>query len=454
YGKDFLTAEPRAFKQGSRNAQEAHEAIRPAGTEMKTADEHRLQGREAALYDLIWKRTVATQMADARLKFVTARIEARFEDLGSLAEVVPAAADGVLRFRASGRTVLFPGFFRAYVEGSDDPEAALDDRDQPLPELAAGDALTCHDVEAVGHETKPPARFTDASLVKLLEAEGIGRPSTYASIIDTIQARGYARKQGQQLIPTFTAFATNNLLEHQFRRLVDTEFTAGMETVLDDIAAGGTPSQSYLRDFYLGEDGIVNRVSQGIEGIDPRAISTITADRWDPFVVRVGRYGPYVEGQIDGETMTTSLPADVAPGDLTREDLAEALREGNIGDVHVATEPESGESVLLTRGPFGPYLQLGEGAETATPTRVALPPGVSPHDVNEALALDLIQLPKTLGSHPESGENVDLGIGRYGPYVKHQRIYASVPKDTFILDVDLPQALDLIARKANRGGAL
>src|SRR5690606_30057501 len=154
------------------------------------------------------------------------------------------------------------------------------------------------------------------------------------------------------------------------------------------------------------------------------------------------------------ETMTTSLPADVAPGDLTREDLAEALREGNIGDVHVATEPESGESVLLKRGPFGPYLQLGEGTETAKPKRVSLPPGVSPHDVNEALALDLIQLPKTLGSHPESGENVDLGIGRYGPYVKHQRIYASVPKDTFILDVDLPQALELLSKKASRGGAL
>src|SRR5690606_11670255 len=350
YGKDFLTAEPRAFKQGSRNAQEAHEAIRPAGTEMKTADEHRLQGREAALYDLIWKRTVATQMADARLKFVTARIEARFEDLGSLAEVVPAAADGVLRFRASGRTVLFPGFFRAYVEGSDDPEAALDDRDQPLPELAAGDALTCHDVEAVGHETKPPARFTDASLAKLLEAEGIGRPSTYASIIDTIQNRGYARKQGQQLIPTFTAFATNNLLENQFRQLVDTEFTAGMESVLDDIAAGGRPSQGYLRDFYLGEDGIVRRVEEGLEAIDPREISTIRAERWDPYVVRVGRYGPYVEGEVDGETLTASIPPDTAPADLDRDALAEILREANIGDVTVASDPETGEDVLLKRG--------------------------------------------------------------------------------------------------------
>ena len=454
YGERFLTAEPRTFKQGSRNAQEAHEAIRPAGTAMKTADEHRLQGREAALYDLIWKRTVATQMADARLKFVTARIDAELADVSDLVEQVPALADGKLRFRASGRTVLFPGFFRAYVEGSDDPDAALDDRDQPLPELAEGDALRCDDVQAVGHETKPPARFTDASLVKLLEAEGIGRPSTYASIIDTIQNRGYVRKQGQQLIPTFTAFATNNLLEHQFRRLVDTEFTAGMESVLDDIAAGGRPSQGYLRDFYLGEDGIVSRVEEGLEAIDPREISTIRAERWEPYVVRVGRYGPYVEGEVDGETLTASLPPDIAPADLDRDMLAEILREGNIGDVTVAHDPESNEDVLLKRGPFGPYLQLGVGEDGAKPKRVSLPPGVSPHDVNEKLALELIALPKTLGQHPESGENVDVGIGRYGPYVKHQRIYASVPKDTFILDVDLPQALELLSKKASRGGAL
>ena len=450
YGERFLVGEKRTFKQASRNAQEAHEAIRPAGTEMKTADEHGLKGVEASLYDLIWKRTIATQMADARLRFVTARVEATPADASAVAGLVPGAT--TLTFRASGRTVVFPGFFRAYVEGSDDPDAALDDRDQPLPELAKGDVLDLIDLAAAGHETKPPARFTDASLVKLLESEGIGRPSTYASIIDTIQARGYARKQGQQLVPTFTAFATTNLLEHQFRRLVDTEFTAGMETVLDDIAAGQRVSTTYLHDFYLGSDGIVQRVEQGIEGIDPREISTVRADAWDPYVVRVGRYGPYVEGAVDGETLTASLPADVAPGDLDREDLATALTEGNIGDVTVALEPESQEPVLLKRGPFGPYLQLGEGVDGAKPKRVSLPQGVSPHDVNASLALDLIGLPRTLGSHPESGEPVDVGIGRYGPYVKHQRTYASLPKDLFVLDVTHEQALELLAKKAQRGG--
>ncbi|HET8984851.1 MAG TPA: type I DNA topoisomerase [Trueperaceae bacterium] len=450
YGDRFLVGEKRTFKQASRNAQEAHEAIRPAGTEMKTADEHGLKGVEASLYDLIWKRTIATQMADARLRFVTARIEATPADGSAVAGLVPGAT--TLTFRASGRTVVFPGFFRAYVEGSDDPDAALDDRDQPLPVLAKGDALNLLDLEAAGHETKPPARFTDASLVKLLESEGIGRPSTYASIIDTIQARGYARKQGQQLVPTFTAFATTNLLEHQFRRLVDTEFTAGMESVLDDIAAGQRVSTTYLHDFYLGSDGIVERVEQGIEGIDPREISTVRTDKWEPYIVRVGRYGPYVEGTVDGQTLTASLPADVAPGDLDRESLALALTEGNIGDVTVAVEPESQEPVLLKRGPFGPYLQLGEGVDGAKPKRVSLPQGVSPHDVNASLALDLIGLPKTLGEHPESGEHVDVGIGRYGPYVRHQRTYASLPKDVFVLDVTYEQALELLAKKAQRGG--
>jgi len=450
YGERFLVTDKRTFKQSSRNAQEAHEAIRPAGIEMKTAEEHGLKGVESALYDLIWKRTIATQMADARLKFVTARIEATPRDAAAVAALVPGAA--TLTFRASGRTVLFPGFFRAYVEGSDDPDAALDDRDQPLPELAEDDALNLVDLTAAGHETKPPARFTDASLVKLLESEGIGRPSTYASIIDTIQARGYARKQGQQLVPTFTAFATTNLLEHQFRRLVDTEFTAGMETVLDDIAAGQRVSTTYLHDFYLGDDGIVKRVESGIEGIDPREISTVRTEKWAPYVVRVGRYGPYVEGTVNGETQTASLPSDVAPGDLDHEDLATALTEGNIGDVTIAVDPESQEPILLKRGPFGPYLQLGEGAEGSKPKRVSLPPGVSPHDVHAALALDLMALPKNLGAHPETGEPVDVGIGRYGPYVKHQRTYASLPKDVFLLDVTYEQALELLAKKAQRGG--
>ncbi|MCC6312180.1 MAG: type I DNA topoisomerase [Trueperaceae bacterium] len=442
YGADYLSAGERKHKGGARNAQEAHEAIRPAGTEMRTAQEHGLKGVEAAVYDLVWKRTVASQMADARLKFVTARINAG------------KAGMEELTFRATGRTVLFPGFFRAYVEGSDDPEAALDDRDQPLPLLATGDGLDCAGVTAEGHETKPPARFTEASLVKLLEAEGIGRPSTYASIIDTIQARGYARKQSQQLVPTFTAFATNNLLERQFRQLVDTEFTAQMEQVLDDIAAGERASGAYLRDFYLGSEGIVRLVDDALEAIDARQISTVENAAWDPYVVRVGRYGPYVEGPLDGETRTASLPPDAAPGDLTKADLTRYLTEGNMGDVTIATEPGSGTPVLLKRGPFGPYLQLGEaGSDGGKPKRVSLPPGVDPHEVSSDLALRLIALPACLGDHPDDGKAVDVGIGRFGPYVKHGSTFASIPKAEFVLDVDLERALQLLAQKARRGSA-
>ena len=224
YGKEFLSPEPRQFSAKTRSAQEAHEAIRPAGTEMKTKDEHGLDGMEGALYDLIWKRTVASQMAEARLRQTRATI------------VAEAEGGDKATFRANGQVVEFPGFFRAYVEGSDDPEAEMDNRDNPLPDLKEGDQPGCKGIEAEGHETKPPARFTDATLVRTLEADGIGRPSTYASIIDTIVRRGYTRREKNQLIPTFTAFATNALLSQNFERLVDARFTARMEEVLDEIA--------------------------------------------------------------------------------------------------------------------------------------------------------------------------------------------------------------------------
>ncbi len=444
YGSEYLSREPRQYKGTARNAQEAHEAIRPAGKAMRTADEHGLKGVQGALYDLVWKRTVATQMANARLKFVTARIAAD-------------TAEGEATFRATGRTILFPGFFRAYVEGSDDPDAALDDREQPLPALARGDLLAAQEVTPEGHETKPPARFTEASLVKLLESEGIGRPSTYASIIDTIMRRGYARKSASQLVPTFMAFATNNLLERQFAQLVDTEFTANMESALDDIAAGSLPPTPYLRDFFLGDDGIESRVSDGLEGIDAREISTVRSPRWEPYVVRVGRYGPYVEGPVEGgELKTASLPDELAPGDVTRDMLAHHLSEGNKGDTVVGELPGTGEPMLLKRGPYGPYLQLGEDPadKQRKPKRVSLPAGLEPHDVHPELAARLLALPAPLGDHPETGKPVEVGVGRYGPYVRHQGVYASVPKDTFVLDVSLDQALELLRKKQARNKPL
>jgi len=437
YGADYLFPRVRQYRGASRNAQEAHEAIRPAGDRMLTAKEHRLSGRDASLYELIWKRTIATQMAEARLKFVTARIE--------------TDADGrTLGLRASGRQVLFPGFFRAYVEGSDDPEAALDDRDQPLPALAEGDLLTAEHLEASGHETKPPARITEASLVKILEQEGIGRPSTYASIIDTIVQRGYVMKNGTQLVPTFTAFATNNLLEHQFAQLVDTEFTAAMERKLDEIAAGTLEAIPYLKGFYGGDEGIEARVAAGIDGIDPREISTVRASAWEPYLVRVGRYGPYVEAQRDGERITTSLPGEWAPGDVTREMLSELINRQVQGDVPVG-EDAQGRTLLLKNGPYGPYLQLGPDDQEGRPKRVSLPPGVEPANVDEQLALRLLALPREVGVHPDSGKPVAAGIGRYGPYVRHERSYASLTPEDDLLEVELPRALELLAKKQRRG---
>ena len=219
-----------------------------------------LEGREARLYDLIWKRTVATQMENARLRMTTVTVE---------------VDDAV--FRATGRRVLFPGFFRAYVEGSDDPEAALEDQESPLPELAKGEEVDCRDLEAIGHETKPPARYTEASLVKALEAEGIGRPSTYAQIIDTIQNRGYVFKQRKELVPTFTAFAVTQLLEDHFHDLVDLQFTAYMEQELDEIAEGDVDWLTYLRTFYLGEAGLDSQVRTKEGAIDPRDAGTVPA---------------------------------------------------------------------------------------------------------------------------------------------------------------------------------
>ncbi len=434
YGDDYLSAKPRRYSNKVRNAQEAHEAIRPAGSQMRPRGELRLSGDAGKLYDLIWKRTVAAQMADARQRFTSVQIEAEVD--GETA-----------RFRASGKEILFPGFFRAYVEGSDDPEAEIEDRERPLPQLDEGDAPGCRGVEASGHETKPPARFTEASLIKILEQEGIGRPSTYASIIGTVERRGYVQKNGRQLVPTFTAFATNNVLEKQFEKLVDTGFTAEMEQVLDDIADGSKRAAPYLSQFYLSENGLEERVEKGMEALDARAISTVAFPQWEPYVTRVGKFGPYVEGELDGETVTASLPEGLFPGDVTPERLEEILKESNKGDVVLGMHPEEGMEVLLKSGPYGPYVQLGPDDQDGKPKRMSLPEGLQPEEVTFEVGLDLIALPRTLGEHPETGKPIKANIGRYGPYVQHGSIFASLKKEDDVLAVKLDRALELIKEK-------
>ena len=320
---------------------------------MQPADRLPLSGDERRLYDLIWKRTVASQMANARLKMSTATI----------------AVDNAI-FRATGRTVLFAGFFRAYVEGSDDPEAALDSQDSPLPPLTVGEGVDCRELEALGHETKPPARYTEATLVKALEAEGIGRPSTYATIIDTIQERGYCFKLRKELAPTFTAFAVTELMEEHFDELVDLKFTANMEQQLDDIANGETDYLAYLRRFFLGADGLEAQVRTRDAQIDPRTASTVTLGDLQA-EVRIGQFGPFVAKEENGERLTASLPADLAPADLTDALVEEILHHKLDGPRTLGPDPATGLPVLLKKGPFGPMCNWAKTIPPARPNRSA-----------------------------------------------------------------------------------
>ena len=443
YGENFLSPSPRTFTNKSKGAQEAHEAIRPAGTEMKTAEELGLVGREAKLYALIWKRTMATQMADAKLLFQTVTI----------------AADEA-EFRATGRHVVFPGFFRAYVEGVDDPEAALDDQESALPPLTEDEKLKLDQLESLSHETKPPARFTEATLVRQLEAEGIGRPSTYASIIGTIQDRGYVVKQGHQLVPTFTAMAVTQLLESHFTQLVDYKFTAQMEQQLDEVASGEAERLPYLRRFYHGEEGLDQQVKSKEEGIDPRIACTLNLEHVTPDI-RVGKFGPYVQvEQEDGETISVSLPAEIAPADVTDELTTKLIERKKAGPQSVGMHPEEAQPIYVKQGPFGTYLQLGEdpnGDDAPKPKRCSVPKHVEPEDVTLDMAISYLDLPRRLGQHPDTGNVVNAGLGRFGPYVTTRKdgrqVFKSLTPEHDVLTVNLETAIQLLAEVKPRGPA-
>ena len=435
YGEQYLSPGPRQFTTTSKGAQEAHEAIRPAGTEMRTVEETGLSGQEAALYEMIWKRTVASQMADARLTYLTAQIH---------------AGDAV--FRASGKRIDFAGFFRAYVEGTDDPDAALEDREEPLPALARGDRLALRNLEALRHETQPPARYTEATLVKTLEAEGIGRPSTYASIIGTIIDRGYVERQQNQLVPTFTAFAVTALLERNFPHLVDTRFTARMEEQLDEIAEGEAAWLPYLRDFFSGPRGLEQLVEKGQAEIDPREASTVVLEGL-PARVRIGKFGPFVEAADGDATVTASIPEGVAPADLSDEQVERLVKAKAQGPDVLGVDPETRKPVLLLEGRFGPYVQLGEATDDEPkPKRASLPKGMNPADVSLEMALRWLSLPRTLGAHPETGDEVKAGIGRFGPFVVSGSDFRSLQKGDDVYAVSLARALELLAQpKGGRG---
>jgi DNA topoisomerase-1 len=440
YGSNYLSPEPRQYSTKSKGAQEAHEAIRPAGSSFRTPQQTGLKDREFRLYDLIWKRTVATQMAEARQTHVTVQIQV--EDAG---------------FRATGKRIDFPGFFRAYVEGSDDPNAAIEDQEVILPPMQVGDTPVCTDLEAIGHETQPPARYTEASLVKTLESEGIGRPSTYASIIGTIIDRGYAQLTGNALIPTFTAFAVTALLERHFPDLVDTSFTARMEETLDDISTGEVNWLPYLKEFYLGNKGLETQVKEQESQIDPTAARTVDLENLEA-KVRIGRFGAYLEVENGDGPVKASIPKDLTPSDLDPEQVEVLLRQKTEGPDKVGFHPETGEPIYMLIGTYGPYVQLGDATEeNPKPKRASLPKGVTMDQVTLEMAVGLLALPRTLGVHPETGSRIQASLGRFGPYVVHDqgkegKDYRSLKAGDDVLTITLERALEMLAEpKAGRG---
>ncbi len=441
YGEDYLSSKVRTYSTKSKGAQEAHEAVRPAGSHFRTPSDTSLAGREAKLYDLIWKRTMATQMAEARIEFTNAIIEARTETSKA-------------QFKASGKKVLFPGFFRAYVEGSDDPEAVLEDRDTPLPTLRKDQKLDCSDVIPVEHETKPPARFTEASLVKQLEKDGVGRPSTYATIIGTIMERDYVRKEGNALVPTFTAFAVTELLEKYFPDLVDEQFTSQMEQRLDDIATGKEDRLHYLKSYYEGDKGLKSMVENQESRIDPQDARHISlpVEGLNGMRVFLGRFGPYVQlKKEDGEDVMGSIPDNMFPSDVTVEKLKKLVEKSEKGPESLGKDPGSGEQVYVLTGRYGPYVQLGEVTESnKKPKRVSLPKGMKEPEVTLEVALKLLSLPRPLGEHPETGKIVKAGVGRFGPYVVHDGTFQSLGKDDDILDIGLDRAVELLKQKKQK----
>lgn len=437
YGEDYLFKRVRNYGGGSKGAQEAHEAIRPAGSYFKKPERTGLNGPDFKLYDLIWKRTIATQMAQAELEFTNVTIEATVEDTRA-------------EFKTSGKKILFPGFFRAYVEGSDDPEAALENQENYLPEMTEGEGIEEHGVEPISHETKPPSRFTEATLVKELEKRGIGRPSTYATIISTVQDRGYVETDGKTLIPTFTAFAVTELLERNFPDLIDSDFTSEMENKLDKIARGEGDPKEYLSKYYRGEEGLKAKVESREDNIDPQEARQLhlPLKDLDNIDVLVGRYGPYIKSKRNGEEVTTSIPDQWYPSDITVEKLEELIKAEEEGPKSIGNHPETGEPIYVLNGRYGPYVQVGEVTDdNKKPQRASLLKDMKPEEVDMELALKLLELPRKLGEHPETGKDVRAGVGRYGPFVVHDGTFASLRKKDSVLEVGLDRALELLAKK-------
>ncbi|MDO8583565.1 MAG: type I DNA topoisomerase [bacterium] len=442
FGAEYVLAEPRHF--GSvKGAQEAHEAIRPSLT-FASPDETGLAGIERDVYELIWMRTLASQMPESK----------------QLQVAVTLVSAGHT-FTATGMRIIFPGFLRAYVEGADDIEQALEEKEKALPALTIGDKPVCKDATDQSHETKPPARFTEASLIQYMEREGIGRPSTYSSIISTLLDRGYVKKTANALVPTITAFAVTQFMERCFKDLVDVKFTSKMEQSLDSIAEGKEEWLPYLRGFYFGDNGLETRIKEELAKKDEHDPRTVTLPNLPDVSIHIGRFGPYFEA-VNPETnakIKASLAPELTPADLTPDAMKEIIKTAKQGPTTLGIDPVTGENIYLKTGSYGAYLELGEHEneelkdKKAKIKRVSVPKTIPLDQLTHELAVGLISLPRLLGTHPESGKEIRAGLGRFGPYIVHDGDFRSLKGEDNVLTVDLKRALEMLAEpKGVRGG--
>jgi len=456
YGGEYLPDQPRTYRRRAKNAQEAHEAIRPAGEAFRTPMSLRstLNTDEHRLYDLIWKRTVASQMKDAKGMRTTVHFRA---GTGSF---------GTALFSASGKVITFPGFLRAYVEGSDDPKAELADQEKQIPRLHQGQELDALEIRPSGHKTKPPPRYTEASLIRELEERGIGRPSTYASILQTIQERGYVWCKGNTLISTFTAFAVINLLEKHLAELVDYDFTARMEEGLDAIASGRRDSIPWLREFYFGSTadsstdhnkvtstGLKALVHAGGQEIDARAVTCIpigSDEHGENVAVRVGRYGAYV--QVGDSDQRASVPDKTPPDELDLATALELVKQAAQGESVLGTDPASSKPIYCKTGRFGPYVQLGDPElndkgkikRGSKPKMASLWPGMTQETITLEDALLLLSFPREVGLHPETDQKITAQDGRFGPYLKMGDESRSLPDHEKMATITLEEAVEVL----------
>ena len=447
YGDNFLHPDVRVYKGKVKNAQEAHEAIRPAGTPFRLPDTVRGElgdQDQYRLFELIWKRTIACQMSDAKKQRVSITIEG-----------------GGATFTASGTSIVFEGFLRAYVEGSDNPEAEIANRERILPRVSEQDALAADSLDPKSHTTQPPARFTEATLTRTLEEKGIGRPSTYASIIGTItdERRNYIVKKGTALVPTWRAFSVTRLMEDHFEPLVDYEFTAELEDFLDSISRDEVGREEYLKKFYFGDGssdrhnvGLKARLAEKLESIDPKVSARFllgvpdAGEHREEVFVRVGKFGPYIE---QGER-TASIPDGLPPDEMDLGKAMELLESSEVVEEPIGTHPETGKPIYLKVGRFGPYIQLGEPDDEEKRNQGLLQ-GMEIGDITVELACKLLELPRTLGENPENGQPIQAFDGRYGPYIKCEKDTRSLPAGVSPLYVTLEEAIALLKQPKTRG---